>query len=309
MNKEAVKLRIKQCAAAIAGRNVRIGRPRVVVLCYHSIHKSRTFASATPKLFDLHLAWLRQACKVIPFRDIKAELNAPQERPSIAITFDDGYADNYQQAWPLLQKHGLGATFFVTAGLLEMHPAVIDRFERLRRTPASEIQPMGWAQLREMAASGMSIGAHTYSHPNLAVLSRADAAAEMRVSKDILEQRLGTPVTAMAYPFGKPGRHFTRETMEAAAESGYQSAAAVLWRDVRQGDSSFALPRITVSRDDIGTLQEKIFGAWDLVGLWQERAPRPLARLLSAEDYAPVPGECTGLANSALLQRRQVSSR
>jgi peptidoglycan/xylan/chitin deacetylase (PgdA/CDA1 family) len=302
MDKTAVKHRIKCVAAAIAKRCLRSPRPRVVVLCYHSIHPSKTFASASPQLFDLHLSWLRRTCNVIPFGDIMRGTHAEAELPSVAVTFDDGYADNYEHAFGLLQKHGLTATFFVTAGLIEKHPAVVDRFQSLRQAPADDIRPLSWSQLREMAGAGMSIAAHTYSHPNLASVSRAVAAAEVRVSKHILEQRLGVPVTTMAYPFGKPNRHFTRETMDAVAEAGYESAAAVLWRGVREHDCRFAVPRILVSHDDLRTLAEKVSGGWDLVGVWQEKAPRWAAKLVSAEDYVPIPGRCAGLAECIDLQ-------
>lgn len=262
---------------------------RVVVLCYHSVHPSIPFTSATPELFERNLQWLRENCDVIRFSDVTQTRPRPA-RAAVAITFDDGYADNYEHAFPLLQRYGLPATFFVTAGFVERDPRVMDRFQRLRSCPSGHIRPLTWAQIREMADAGMEIGAHTYSHPNLAALNGAACRAELIASKDILEQRIGRVVSTMAYPFGKPGRHFNRETLAHAAESGYSYAAAVLFRALRTNDSPLAIPRITVGMDDISTLREKVSGQWDIVGTWQERAPLWAARIVSPIDFHAVPG-------------------
>ena len=108
---------------------------RVVVLCYHSVHPSRPFASASPADFGRHLDWLLAHCEVVPLDRILDAANTPQgrERPVVALTFDDGYADNYEFAFPLLQSRGLTATFFVTVGLLERDAEVLARLQALRR--------------------------------------------------------------------------------------------------------------------------------------------------------------------------------
>ena len=114
---------------------------------------------------------LKRNCEVIPFRQVwEASHRRDASRPAVAITFDDGYADNFQYAFPLLAKHGLGATFFLTAGLIDKDPAVIERFRMLRRSTAADVQPLEWSEIREMMRNGMEFGAHTCTHPNLARL-------------------------------------------------------------------------------------------------------------------------------------------
>jgi peptidoglycan/xylan/chitin deacetylase (PgdA/CDA1 family) len=169
--------------------------------------------------------------------------------------------------------------------LIENDPAVIRRFQELRQSAYEDIRPLTWQQMREMAANGMEWGAHTYSHPNLALLSRRAANHELRHSKDVLEQRLGRPVEMMAYPFGKPRRHFTSETVSLVAETGYECAAAVLFRGIRPSDSKFTIPRIFVRHDNIETLREKVLGWWDIVGGWQQAAPLWAAKLISPQDF------------------------
>jgi len=285
-----MKRLLKVAAVRVAGRLLCDDpRLRVVVLCYHSVHPLKSFRSASPELFEQHLQWLSGHCEVIPFSKILSALGEKSDRPSVAITFDDGYADNYEYAFPLLEKYGLVATFFVTVGLVEKDSAVVGRFQRQRRSSYEHIRPMDWFQVCEMSKAGMEFGAHTYSHPNLAVLNPPAAGAELRRSKQIMEDRLGRSVTLMAYPFGKPNRHFTPETMDLAAEAGYRYAAAILWRTVTPRDSRLAVQRILVARDDQRTLREKIFGAWDIIGTWQEKAPLWLAKKVSPEDFRSVP--------------------
>jgi peptidoglycan/xylan/chitin deacetylase (PgdA/CDA1 family) len=286
--KESLKLLVRHLGPRYSiSRSAR----RVVVLCYHSVHPSKPFASATPAAFGRHLDWLAAHCDVVPLgRTLHAVRNPQgQVRPVVALTFDDGYADNYELAFPLLEARRLPATFFVTAGLLEKDAEVISRLQSLRGCGYEDVRPLEWAQVREMEAAGMEIGAHTYSHPNLAVLGRAAAAGELRRSKQIIEERLGKAIRSMAYPFGKPGRHFTSETAAIVEEAGYEYACAVLFRALRKTDSRYAIPRLFVTRDSAQSLREKVTGSWDLIGVWQERSPLWLARMVSPADFTEWP--------------------
>jgi peptidoglycan/xylan/chitin deacetylase (PgdA/CDA1 family) len=283
-----VKQALKSLARKASGQWI-AGDPRsrAVVLCYHSIHPTISFASAGPVTFGEQLDWLAAQCDIVPLEHIVRGrgLSSRPTRPVVAITFDDGYLDNYEYAFPLLQSRGLPATFFVTAGLLEKDPDVLARKQMLRRSSYDEIRPLEWAHVRAMHAGGMEIGAHTYSHPNLAVLSRSKAREELLRSRQIIEDQLGDQVRSMAYPFGKPGRHFTDETARLAEDVGYEYACAVVFRAVRASDSRFAIPRLFATRDSVAGLREKVYGAWDLIGVWQERCPLWLARIVSPEDF------------------------
>ena len=271
-----MKKLLKNVAASAVGRWM-AGDPssRVVTLCYHSIHPTKEFSSTDPRTFDLHLDWLKRNCEVIPFRRVwEAAHRRDASRPAVAITFDDGYADNFQYALPLLAKHGLSATFFLTAGLIEKDPAVIERFRMLRRSTATDVQPLEWSEIREMMRCGMEFGAHTCTHPNLARLHGNALQRELTESKQIIEQRLGQEMESMAYPFGKPGEFYTAETVEAVRAAGYRYSAAVLFRNVRVSDSPLEIPRFFVARDSVESLRQKMHGWWDFVAWWQERGAR-----------------------------------
>jgi peptidoglycan/xylan/chitin deacetylase (PgdA/CDA1 family) len=259
---------------------------RVIGLCYHSVHPTLRFASATPELFERHLVWLAASCEVIAFRNLLDAATQPADRrPAVAITFDDGYADNYEFAFPLLMKYQMPATIFVTVGLSDGDRVVHERFRALREATANEIRRLEWGQAREMRAAGIEFGSHTYSHPNLIRLAAGEVTTELRRSKEILESRLATSIDLLAYPFGKPGRQLDGPTVTTARQCGYTQAGAILSRSVRPDDCPLALPRFFATRDSVEDLAAKVRGDWDYLGAWQERAPRFLARMVSPQDF------------------------
>ena len=258
--------------------------PKAVVLCYHFVHPQRSGApttpALTPELFARHLSWLNEHCDIIPFRHVLEATQKKTNRPLVSITFDDGYADNYEYAFPLLRRYGVHGTFFLTAGFLEKDSTVIERLRTVWRPwqLPHQIRPLEWSCVREMRHAGMDFGAHTYSHFNLAELRADTAYADLRRARDVLEERLAERIILMAYPFGKPRRHFTYQTVNLVAKVGYEYAAAIICRRVQALDSPFVIPRFYVMQDSLNTLKDKTFGAWDLLGYLQERLPGALIR-------------------------------
>lgn len=126
---------------------------------------------------------------------------------AVAITFDDGHATHARCATPELAARGMSATFFVVTDWVG-RPGWVT-----------------WAELREMAAAGMSIQSHTRSHPFLSELPRARVLDELRGSRMEIEDRLGRAVTTIALPNGDHPR--TGE--EDFAECGYRWVATSRW--------------------------------------------------------------------------------
>ncbi len=255
---------------------------RVVVLLFHSVSDTAPHASATPLAFREQLAWLQEACEVVPFERILDRANGDHSgRPVVAITFDDGYADNYEHAWPALVEYKLPATFFISTGLIDGWASVNQRFMRLQDAQATDVAGMSWSQIKEMHASGMTFGAHTVSHANLARLDDDTVRWEIGESKDRLDDQLSMATNCFAYPFGKPKHHYTPRTVELVREAGFDIAAAVNDRGLRSTEDAFRIPRMSVNQDDLATLQAKVAGRFDPLGLWQERAPQWLSHLVS----------------------------
>jgi len=137
-----------------------------------------------------------------------------------------------------------------------------------------------------MQKAGMEFGAHTHSHFNLIKLSRSKAEEELKRSKQLMEERLGVQIMSMAYPFGIPKRHFSKEVIEIVEKVGYQYGATLVCRGVQSTDSPFSIPRIGIgSNDTVEVLEEKVSGAWDLIGVWQEKAPSWIARIISPHTF------------------------
>jgi peptidoglycan/xylan/chitin deacetylase (PgdA/CDA1 family) len=184
----------------------------VPVLTYHYIRVNPDrndrlgFAlSVTPGDFAAQMDWLAQnGYHTITTADLYTYLNAYGGLPSkpVILTFDDGYADFYTTALPILRSHDFRAVAYIVSGFV------------------------GWpgymtaAQIREADRSGMEIGSHTVNHPNLANLSAGAVRTQLVQSKEFLEQVVGHPVVSFCYPSGK----YTSSVAAAVAAAGYQDA-------------------------------------------------------------------------------------
>jgi peptidoglycan/xylan/chitin deacetylase (PgdA/CDA1 family) len=256
---------------------------RRLVLCYHSVEPEPSYLGLTPELFDGHLAWLQEHCQVVSLGELLAR---PRRSggPYVAITFDDGYADNHTHALPLLRARGMTASFFVAVGFLERDDRVMAHLSTIWRTPPDQLRPLSWSQVAEMRAAGMAIGSHTWSHRNLARLSSAEAETDLRRSREVLEERVGEPVRTIAYPWGKLGRHVTAETFTAARRAGFELGLISLPRALREADDPLRVARLGVGDDPVARLAAKVGGAIDWHAYLHERIPAPVARRLFAED-------------------------
>lgn len=164
----------------------------VPVLVYHHIGiPPGSYSSAdkslfiAPEWFEKHLQYLKDnGFETIRFSDVVAyfEMGMPLPLKPVIISFDDGNGNVYRNAFPLLKKYNMKGTLFLPSGFLD-HGS-----------------HMTTDQVKEMMAAGMEIGSHTLTHPYLSKSSRAKS--EIFDSKRILEEKLGTTITAFAYPFG-----------------------------------------------------------------------------------------------------------
>jgi peptidoglycan/xylan/chitin deacetylase (PgdA/CDA1 family) len=201
----------------------------VPILMYHSIGGSDRLA-VRPDAFAEQMAHLAaHGFTPIPF----AARTRPADRP-VVITFDDGYADLHEHALPVLRRFGFPATVFVTTGWLR------DAGRYAAGEPPGRM--LTWRQTEELAAAGMEIGAHGHSHAELDQLSGAALHAELRLSRDLLQDRLGRAVTTMAYPYGYSSARVRREVRAA----GYDAVAAVANAVMPDHHDPLAVPRLTV---------------------------------------------------------------
>jgi peptidoglycan/xylan/chitin deacetylase (PgdA/CDA1 family) len=202
--------------------------------------------SVTPADFERQLDLLLEAgYRCVPFSELVRQRRFPVGAPggsapsdgsrTAVVTFDDGYADFATAALPALRARGLAATMYVTTGWLEGSP---------HRSPGPADPMLSWAQLPELEAAGVEIGAHSHSHPQLDTLGATALRDELRRPKERLEDALGHVVPSVAYPHGYNGRRVRR----AAAAAGYETGAAVRNALYRVDDDDFAVPRLMLMR-------------------------------------------------------------
>lgn len=222
-------------------RERRQRRVPVVVLYYHRIADDGATPWTMPNdAFTRQIQWLRRHFELISLEETQRRIRSgTNDRPSVSITFDDGYADNCQHAIPWLVKERIPCTYFVTAkSVLEGVP--FDHDVAL----GHRLLPNNVEQLRAMAAAGIEIGAHTYSHANLArVLDRNSLRLELVSAREQLQAAVGRPMRYFAFPFGQYD-HLSREAFRMAAESGYAGVCSAYGGFNYPGDDAFHVQRI-----------------------------------------------------------------
>jgi peptidoglycan/xylan/chitin deacetylase (PgdA/CDA1 family) len=261
---------------------------RIVVLCYHSVDPSKAIRSATPRIFEQQVEWLQDHCEIVSYSSVpKLIASSADGRPLVAITFDDGYEDNHRHAFPILLTHGVPATIFVTTGLVDQDPGVIQRFATSWGVPEDQVRGLSWSQISEMRSAGFDIGAHTRTHPVLSGMDEREARDEIRASRTAIEDHLEEAVPLFAYPFGKPREHVSPRVRSIVAELGFESAATILYRGVRHDEDPMSIPRFPITRDSMEVFSAKIQGRLDAIGMWQTYAPRWLSSLISPDHSQP----------------------
>jgi len=213
-----------------------------LILMYHGTTLGNTRPSSrystTASSFIDHLDIIKKyGWNTIRLRDLAGSEKLPPR--SLAITFDDGYSNNYEGAYLPLLERGMCATWFIVT-------SDIGRYAGWMGLKTEENLLLSYEQLREMAASGMEIGAHTCTHPDLTSIDRPAVSSEVAGSKAELEDRLGMAVTSFAYPFGR----WNEVVVDVVRSAGFTLACGVRPGWVDTGSEPFLLRRITIFADD-----------------------------------------------------------
>ena len=217
------------------------------ILVYHRIasHGPEGLARyrVSPESFERQLAYLkRHGYASIGLTEWVHTLSSRDGRlPGryVCLTFDDGYFDFRDYAWPLLKHYGFTATVFLATDMIEGRAEWDLKFGE----PA---ELLSWHDVRTLAAEGVTFGAHGAGHRRLNQLSVADMLAEGYRSHEKLVAELGRPVSAMAYPYGG-----NSDLVSRAMEScGYTCAVTTDPGLSCLGDDPMALPRQEISGAD-----------------------------------------------------------
>ena len=209
----------------------------VPVLMYHRVDTldakergNRLLADLTvsPGEFGQQVDWLSShGYTILPLRQIEDAVRLGKRLPlhAVALTFDDGYEDNYTQAFPILRRRHVPATIFIVANTVG--------------TP----KHLTWRQTAEMEKAGIAFGSHGMDHVDLTHLSMAMLDKELRGSRQVLGKRLLNPVTDIAYPAGR----VNAEVMVRGKADGYLAGWGKSGGPVHKNSPMLDLPRIRVS--------------------------------------------------------------
>ncbi len=241
------------------------GDPAPVILMYHSIGHNRAQFTVTPEEFEKQMSFLkssgRECLRLSEFASRLRSGTLPVN--AVAVTFDDGYEDNFNEALPILKKHSTPATIFISTAYIGKEftlkkgdlPATASadavNLNAGSSTPivASSLSVMDIDQIRELSNGGLvEIMPHGHSHGILRDMNREDALKDISQSKQMIEGITGKPVVCFAYPYGK----YSNETIEIVSSLRFQSAVTVKEKIIEpQSNGSqvnpLELPRMAIS--------------------------------------------------------------
>ena len=174
--------------------------------------------------------------------------NRPLDEGAVIFTFDDGYLDFAESAWPVLREHGFRAQVFVVAGKVGGSAD----WDAAAGEPAAL---MDWPTLRALAAEGVEIGSHSMTHAKLTRLPLAQVQREAQMSFDRIAAEVGQPPLGFAYPFGLRDPFVQR----VVAECGYRLGFSCIGGAARLSSPALKLPRIeAVGGDDLDIFARKL---------------------------------------------------
>ncbi len=203
------------------------------VLMYHSIVKNEDIASnydVSIDEFKSQMEFIKASnYKTVSTRDIVDRDDAVGKDVSVMITFDDGYADNFFNAFKILSEFKMPATFFITTGWIENRAGM-----------------MSWEEIKKMSARGMAIESHAHTHRFLTDLKNEDISSELKISKEMIKEKTGLD----CHYFSCPGGRINKKIMSIARDLNIQgiftSAPGI---NEGEADNRYIYNRILVNKN------------------------------------------------------------
>lgn len=221
--------------------------PQVIV--YHRVvptgeHLNSAVLSTELSVFIEQMDWLLKsgfsfASLDAIVRYVKGEISLPGK--TIAITFDDGFQDNYKYAYPVLKKRNLHATIFLTTSFMGKTLAYQDTFWQpsFSENKNTQFNFLSWEEIEIMYAHGIAFEPHTHTHVDLTAVSELQAEEEIVKSRDIIEKRLGKKSRHFGYPYGL----FNEKIMNLLGKKSFDAGWTVASEKLARGLNIYKLPR------------------------------------------------------------------
>jgi peptidoglycan/xylan/chitin deacetylase (PgdA/CDA1 family) len=206
---------------------------KVPILMYHRIDPGTkdqiTNNLLVPAMnFEEQLSYLRsEGYTTLGFDDMYRAFYAGEALPekSVILTFDDGYVDNYQYAFPLLKKYNQKATFFVSTSYTDVNNRYMTK-----------------SQIKEMSEAGMDIESHIVNHADMAIMPPEVLSKELTDSKRTLEKWTNRDIFFIAYPYGS----YNQQVVNEAQKAGYLMGISTRIGKNQKRNDPFGLFRFSV---------------------------------------------------------------
>jgi peptidoglycan/xylan/chitin deacetylase (PgdA/CDA1 family) len=203
------------------------------ILTYHSIDSSGSPISVDPLVFDGHVRWL--ASGRVPVVGLSELLALPDDMDAVALTFDDAFANFATEAWPRLRAHNLPVTLYVPTRF-------VGTTNRWAEMPGGRMPPLpllDWPVLARLHEDGLTLGAHSRTHPDLRALDPTVLEDEVLGSIDDIQREAGARAESFAYPYG-----YWNTQVAAVVRSACNWACTTDLRPLGRSDENHLLPRL-----------------------------------------------------------------
>lgn len=242
----------------------------VPVIMYHRVinNKENEGLHGTyiyENIFKKHLKYLKDNnYEVITFRDldkISWRNRFDNNKKYIILTFDDGYVDNYELAFPILKEFGFKATIFLMAS------SNCNEWD-IRDSNEKEFPLMTKEMIKEMQDYGIEFGAHTFNHPKINKISNEEIEMQVIECKKVLEDKIGKDIITFAYPYGILNDY----AKEMAKKAGYTFAVATDSGTVCLSDDLYQIRRIAIfPNTNLHSFKRKVNGAYNFIKIKREK--------------------------------------
>jgi peptidoglycan/xylan/chitin deacetylase (PgdA/CDA1 family) len=203
------------------------------ILTYHSVDASRSVISVHPDRFASHVRWLASGrVRVVSVSEL---IENDGREPAVALTFDDAFANFATVAWPLLRAHHLPATVFVPTGFV----GGANSWAEMPGGRMTALPLCDWATLARLGEEGVTLGAHTRTHPDLRRLDASALADEIGGSIEDIRRETGQTADGFAYPYG-----YVDARVAGAARGMVRWACTTALSPLRGDDDPLRLPRL-----------------------------------------------------------------
>lgn len=215
-----------------------------IVVAFHRVEDAAGTDGLTVSVraFELYCRFFARHFTVVPLSAIVDGLERGASlHGQLAITFDDGYRDNFENAAALLDRFGLPATFFVVSDWIGTD--VVPWWDRERGGPRPW---MSWDEVRRLRRRGFEIGAHTRTHVDLGAVPESVARHEIAGARRRLEDGIGDSVDLFAYPYGRRA-NLTEANRRLVRDAGFRCCCSCFGGLVTRGSDPFRLARVPLS--------------------------------------------------------------